>query len=163
MLVFRLDECINSRALASGCNDAGIARVRRFPAALRGQGVKDPEVLERLLGGDEILLTTDWALIDEHSRCIPDDNPGIVVVNNTPAEVRTLTQRLVTQILGEFKSGMPEWGGLSVRNSVVRITQECVEVLHVESGRVVRDAYLPFIEGGWAARLSEVLGRNAAR
>ena len=74
-----------------------------------------------------------------------------------------MTVGIALQGLRRFKSTFPDWHQVPWRNSVVETTTIGVEVWHVASGRLVRNAYLAFDSADWQIRLIGTLEKNARR
>ncbi|MEM8641502.1 MAG: hypothetical protein AAGG51_22205 [Cyanobacteria bacterium P01_G01_bin.54] len=129
MNIFQLDECINGKKLEKGCSEEGLCKVYRYPRNLKGE--KDPQMLNELLPKGNPLVTIDYALLEDHLNAIPAKHPGIIIINNEIP--KTITLKIVRSILARFKSSFPEWYNLSLNNSIVLLTQESIEISHIES------------------------------
>ncbi len=96
------------------------------------------------------MITIDRALPNQHSDCIPEQNPGIVVIaysryiDRSREALKTMTTRAASRILRQFKQRVPEWHKLEVRNSIVEITNKGIEIWHVEGSRLKFDTYLDY-------------------
>jgi hypothetical protein len=148
MTTFQFDECSDDLEVIEACNAEHLAEARRLDPDLVEK--KDPEILRVLMQRSTPLVTIDRALPAKHCDCIPDQNPGIIVVaysryiDRSRETLRTMTTRAAGRILRQFKQRVPEWHKLEVRNSIVEITNKAVEVSHVEQGRLKFDAYLDY-------------------
>jgi hypothetical protein len=165
MSIYRLDECLDDKRFALECNaeskQAGHpVTVNGFPRALKGK--EDCEILPILMIANEPLVTKDRNIAALHAYCIPDGSPGIIIVANAPGIPQTMTIKQVAKILVPFKASFPGWPRTPLRNSVITITQEGVDVRHVIGNRLISDSYLPF-DAGWQAKLTSLLERNASR
>lgn len=161
MIRVQLDENINARKLANACNSEGRSQVRRFPPEWRGQGIKDPDVLERFLADDALLLTTDENIALDHDYIIPDRHPGIIIVQQADAAVRTMTWRISQAIIADLKSVLIDWDSVVWNNSVVTLRPTYVEVRHAEAGRLKVDDLLQRNIAGWEDALRNVLLTNS--
>jgi hypothetical protein len=158
MIVYQVDQCMNSRRFIETCTGQGLVGVRSFPRGLKGR--KDPEVLRNLLPSGCPLLTTDRTIHFDHASEIPGSHPGILIVANV-VQIATLTTRSAMCVLAEFKKTFPNWYDTPLKNSVVELTEVAAEVWRVERGQVKRVAYIAFAEPGWQERLVSVLQENA--
>ncbi len=161
MLVFQLDECINSKKLAQDCEKEGKARVRRFPSNLRG--AKDPVVVRHLLladGATGPLVTFDRTLADEQSQSLNRHHGGLVVVEKAIDTHRTMTSNTARQIIEKFKEKFPMWHEVPWGNSIVRITETHVSVSRVVDGVPVQDLFRTFDSPDWAREVEQALKNN---
>jgi hypothetical protein len=159
MTTFQLDECLNDRRFQEDCEAGNLAKVYRYPRALRGQD--DAVVLSTLLQRPNPLLTKDRHMPDDHVAAIPENHPGLVVIANAPDIPQTITMPGVRKILANFKQLFPEWHQVALRNSVIELTQVGVEVRCLQGGRLVRNDYLPFDNTGWKEQLISILNNNS--
>jgi hypothetical protein len=158
MITVQLDECCNSRRLVEMCKVEGKADVRRFPRASRGIGLKDPEVLKRFMPLDIPLLTTDHSLPEEHTADIPLSHPGIVIVRSSkPWSQRTQD---ILDVLEIFKAAVPQWNSLSLRNSIVELWHDHVDVYRAERGRLTKSVQMDFASGTLVDKLLSQLRQN---
>src|SRR5271154_1612318 len=100
MNTFQLDECLNDKRFQADCEAGGLAKVYRYPRALRGQ--EDSVVLSTLLRRPNPLLTKDRDMPDQHVSSIPETHPGLVVIANAPDVPQTITMPGVRKILADF-------------------------------------------------------------
>jgi hypothetical protein len=161
MTTFQLDECLNSKKLVLGCAQEGLCQVFRFPSDMKG--LKDPEMLNQLLPKGNPLITTDFALLDEHLNSIPEYHPGIILIANSESVPQTLTIKKVQTILRKFKTKFSQWHQVFWQNSIVCITQDSVNVLHIEAGYLKEDGYLTYQSIDWEKTLEDLLYQNAKR
>jgi len=161
MTIFQLDECLNSKKLVLGCAKEELCKVFRFPSNMRG--LKDPEMLNQLLPKGNPLITTDFALLDEHLDSIPEYHPGIILIANSESMPQTLTIKKVQAILKKFKTKFSQWHQVSWQNSIVCITQDSVTILHIEAGHLKEDDYFIYQSLNWDQTLEDALCRNAKR
>ena len=160
MIVFQLDQCLDSKRFVRECSTEGLCQVQRLPPALRNE--PDAALLTVLMGTKNPILTFDRELPQDHATFIPDENPGIIVLSNFPSP-QTMTVRIAQRLLQGFKSAFPDWHQVAWRNSVVEITSIGVEVWHVSRGALVRNGYQGFDNSGWQERLKAVLAENSRR
>jgi hypothetical protein len=122
--------------------------------------LKDPEMLNQLPKGNP-LITTDFALLDEHLNSIPEYHQGIILIANSESVPQTLTIKKVQAILRKFKTKFSQWHQASWQNSIVCITQDSVNVLHIEAGNLKEDGYFLCQSLNWDKTLEDALCRNA--
>lgn len=158
MIAFQLDQCLDSKRFVRNCTAEGRCQLFRLPPPLRG--AEDPQLLAGVMAVANPLVTFDRSLAHEHTAHIPQNNPGIIVISNYPAP-QTLTVSIAQKVLAKFKSAFQDWHQVSWRNSVVEITSLGVEVWHVASGKLVRDAYFAFDTADWQGGLRTALHANA--
>lgn len=158
MNLFQVDQCMDSKRFVESCASAGVADVRRFPRRRAGQ--KDPEILRAVLSTGRTLITTDRGIHIEHAAHFPEIHPGVVIVA-VISPGKTLTTRQVARILSHFKQAFPEWHRVTLRNSVVEVTEVGVEVWKVGRGMVDRSGYLDFQQTDWQSKLIRLLDENA--
>ena len=165
MTTFLLDQNVNKKSLAETCNREGFAHVRRFPSEWKMQagGFKDPDLLQKVMVGNQPLLTNDRNIAREHATIIPPINPGIIIVGFCKGTIKPLGKGDIERILRQFKQSFPQWHVTTWNNSIVEITQKHAEVWHVETGDLRSDDYISFDELNWSGRLAGVLEKNAAR
>jgi hypothetical protein len=161
MMTFQLDECLSAKKLISACHAQGQVTVRAMPRRMKGSA--DPQILDTVMAGSNPLLTVDAAIAEDHVAHIPDFHPGIVMVVNAPSVPQTMTVSIARRILAAFKQSFSDWHMISLRNSVVQVSQEGVEVSQVIGGALQRSAYLPFSASDWKSQLQALLGANAGR
>ncbi len=157
MICYQLDECADFKRLAERCAAEGLVDLRRCPKKLKRK--EDPEVLDAILGSNSTLLTTDRTIHCEHNRHIPDAHPGILIIASLAPW--TLRARDVERILRQFKSAFPNWHTITIRNSVVEITERYAEIWKVVGGTVVRFGRVEFTKDGWQDELRKLLSQNA--
>ncbi len=161
MITFQLDECLNSKKFVLGCAQEGLCKVFRFPSDMKG--LKDPEMLNQLLPRKLPLVTTDFALLDEHLNSIPEYHPGIILIANSENVPQTLTIKKVQAILRKFKTKFSQWYQVSWQNSIVCITQDSVNVLHIEDSHLKNDGYFTYQSLDWDKILEDILCQNTKR
>jgi hypothetical protein len=158
MITFQFDQCLNSKRFARDCQAEHLCETLRLPAALAD--AKDPDLLRTLMARENPLVTFDRALPRDHAPCIPERNPGIIVLTNFPAP-QTMTIRIAQHILKRFKLAFPQWHEVSWMNSIVEITTINVEVWHVDQAKLIRNAYLGFDSADWQTQLQDLLRLNS--
>jgi hypothetical protein len=165
MITFQLDQNVNKRSLAETCQKEGKAGVWRFPKkwSTIAEGFKDPDLLPVVMAGDKPLVTNDRNIAKENARFIPSKNPGIAIVGFAKGTIKPLGRGDIEKILVNFKAQFPRWHLVSWSNSVVEITQNSVEVWHVEAGNLGPDDYWPMTQPGWPNLFEAVLRKNASR
>jgi DNA-directed RNA polymerase specialized sigma54-like protein len=127
------------------------------------KGLKDPEMLNQLLPKGNPLITTDFALLDEHLNSIPEHHPGLILIANSETVPQTLTIKKVQAILRKFKTKFSQWHQVSWQNSILCITQDSVTILHVEAGYLKEDGYLTYQLFDFDKLLKSALCQNAKR
>ena len=160
MIAFQLDQCLDSKRFASACSAAGHCDVFRLPPALRG--AEDPNLLSMVMAGPNPLVTFDRALAHDHTRFIPELNPGIIVVSNYPSP-QTMTVSVAQKLLHDFKTAFPTWHQVFWNNSIVELTTLGVEVWHIAGGGLMRNEYLAFTTPDWKPRFRAILDENSRR
>lgn len=162
MTAFQFDKCFDDKKVIKKCNDEGHATALRLPRNLRD--AEDPELLKVFMPGRHAMVTTDRALPTQHTAHIPDTNPGIVVVCYSRDVLKTITTGAAAKILDQLKSSLSTWHQTSVANSIVEITEQSVEVFHVEAGKLIQDTYLDFKkESDWPVQFLNTLQKNVLR
>ena len=168
MNTFQFDKCLNSRRVVKACNDEGLVCARRLDWHLND--AEDPELLAAYMSGQNPLITTDRALPGEHSECIPDRNPGIIVVafsrsiDKSRETLKTMTADAAAKILHKFKQAFPDWHKVSVCDCIIEITDKDIEVLCVENGVLRSELCLDYAKiSDWAVQLlSHLDGKSAS-
>jgi hypothetical protein len=145
------------------CKKTGLAETSRFERRHRNKKMQDPEVMAYYFGLNRVLLTFDKALIDEHENDIPGLNPGIIVVQHSPALLRTLTQKSAEKIIAKFKEIIPDWYEVPWSNSIVRISDIAVEICRKEESGVVTLVYTELTETDCAEQIRKHLQQNYVR
>ncbi len=163
MTNFQFDKCFNDKKIIERCNAGEQVTALRLPRKLFD--AEDPELLAALLPLGNPIVTIDRALPSEHASHIPDANPGIVVVCYSRNVVnRTLTTHAAASILERFKQQVTIWNTVSIRNSIITITEADVEVCHVQNGRLERDSHLVYYsQPNWVTILLASLQTNTDR
>ena len=161
MITFQLDECLNDKALAADCNSQGLATAFRFPKTLKGK--TDSEVISGLLNRNNPFLTKDTGFVDDHIKDMPELHPGVVIIHNGYANPQTITIKIVRKILAKLKEVFPEWHQVDLRNSIVELTPESIQLQHLEGWNLILDSDLSLEEERLVASVMEVLTRNANR
>lgn len=163
MKAYQLDENLNDKRLADGCNSEGKCTVRRYPGRLRGE--KDPVMLPELLSKDAPLLTRDFPIVHEHKNYIPKLHSGVIVVR-TKNTNRAFTTKIAMKNIETLKERFPPWAETNWTGVYLEIDEEGIYVgdLHdlYSSGRSIRFDTAKFeSEMREAIRaLSEQLGVN---
>jgi hypothetical protein len=160
MISYQVDECLNSKKLVLACAEEGLVNVRRCPRRLKQRD--DPEVLRDVLPSEWSLVTTDRVIHLEHSRFFPREHSGVLIVATSESS-RTLSIKNVLAILRKFKAAFSDWHEVSLRNSVVEITEQQAEVWRVSNGNAERIGFFEFNTGGWQDSLRSLLQQNSSR
>jgi hypothetical protein len=165
MTTFQLDQNVNRRSFAENCQKEGRAGVWRFPSAWskKADGFKDPELLPIVMSGDKPLITNDRNIARLHVDSIPGNNPGILIVGFCKGTIRPIGSGDIEKLIAIFKNNFPDWDTVSWSNSVVEITQQGVEVWHVDNGTLPRDLYVEFDDSNWQQLLKDALVKNNRR
>jgi hypothetical protein len=157
MTAYQLDQCLNSKRFADSCARQGLAEINRFPRRLLHR--KDPDVLGVILPSNHALLTIDRRMHFEHAASIPDQHSGILIIARSVQ--RTLGISDVARILTKFKSAFPNWHAVSIRNSIVEITETSVQVWISQSRTIKSISFVTFDQDGWQEVLAGVLRENS--
>jgi hypothetical protein len=126
--VFQFDECSDCRSFIKKCNQQGLAVARRFKKKHRHTSLKDPEMLAIYLALGGVLITYDNNMIDEHEDAVPEQSPGIIIIEHSSEVPYTLTQSSAEKIIGRFKTVLPDWNQVPWANSIVRITERSISI-----------------------------------
>lgn len=162
MTTFQFDQCFDDKKVIKNCNEEGLATAHRLPKELRG--TEDPELLAVLMQRTAPLVTLDRALPAEHTKHIPEANPGIIVVNYSRDVLRTITTTAASKILAQFKEKVPSWHQLTLQNSIIEITEQSVEIWHIEGGELMEDVYIDIEKDqDWIDIFLQILETNARR
>jgi hypothetical protein len=157
---FQFDECSSAKSFIKSCNDQKLCVAVKYPKKLKGK--KDPEMLDVCMQTPNVLLTFDLTICETNLSHIPEQNPGIVMVGHSLKIPYTMTVNSATKIVGAFKQHFPEWHAIPWNNSLVRITDESVEVAHRTVAGIVPDFYSLLSESGWQEVLKATLTHNSA-
>lgn len=166
MTAFQFDECCSWPSYIKGCNKEGLSRAHKFSKTLKAKlgGTKDPEMLAFYMKKDTVLITTDKALPNEHPEHIPAVNPGIIVFEHSEKLLNTVTIKSITGIAKAFKELFPQWHTVKWSNSIVRISDDCIQGgRKTDAGGVVVEFYRKLTDNGWQADLHAYLDANATR
>ncbi|MGO8751665.1 MAG: hypothetical protein ACLQNE_37465 [Thermoguttaceae bacterium] len=117
-------------------------------------------MLDELLPRGCTLVTTDREIHWLHSTHTPDEHSGILIIATSNSS-RTIRIHDVEQILRQFKSDFLGWYSMSLRNLVVEITEQQVEVWKVVGGIIKRFGWVEFTKAGWQDELRDLMARNA--
>ena len=158
MISYQVDECLNSKKLVRACAEEGLVNVRRYPERLKQ--CDDPVVLQDVLPSDWTLITTDREIHLAHGAFIPNEHSGILIVATCQSS-RTLGIKDVFRILRNFKATFPDWPAVSLRNSIVEITEQQAEVWQVVNGNAKRIGFFEFSTAGWQDDIRSLLHENA--
>jgi len=137
-----------------------LCKVRRYPDNERG--TKDPQMLQKYMSLDGIVVTFDRNIVDEHGSHIPDVNPGIIMISNF-IRAHTMTAAAAQDILKNFKALYADWHLLSWNNSIINLTDASVEVGYMRSGKLTVELRKVFTERGWQDQLRTALEKNVKR
>lgn len=165
MTSFQLDQNVNKKSLARDCERQGLANVARFPSEWKNRpgGFKDPDLLPIVMKGNRTFVTNDRKIAQENASAIPDEHPGIIIVGFCKGTVKPIGRGSIEGILASFKIKYPDWHVVSWSNTIAEITQQSVEVWHIENGILRSDEYLPFDRPFWTTALSDWLSKNSNR
>jgi hypothetical protein len=157
---FQFDECIDSKTLFNSCSAQGLAKPIRFPANLKG--TSDEQLLPSILSKPYSFLTCDSRIVRQHHLFIPALHPGIIMIANAPGHYPSLTEKTIINILDNFKKHLPWWNTVPWKNSIVKITQQFVEISRIKSGIVEEQIKLDYSDPDFKDRLEEILTSNAS-
>ena len=159
MSIFQLDECINSKSLATECQQDG-GDVRRYPHAMFGS--KDPEMLAALVTKSTI-VTSDKRISQQHAADIPLNNCGIIQLAVRAGPPPATLPEYKT-LLARFKGDFVAWRTCDYTGSIVTITPTFIQVSHVEpGGLLVSDGVVDRNAIGWQRQLASWLEANRVR
>jgi hypothetical protein len=166
MTTFQFDKCFNDKKVIKACNEEGLVVARKLDREMND--AKDPEILDYYIRRGNPLITIDRALPEEHAQCIPDVNPGLVVVayskyiDRNREQLKTMTTRAVARILHHFKQEFPEWDRMMIANRIFEITDKYISISRVASGKLILNLHLEFAtDPEWTSRLRDFLGLPA--
>ena len=160
-MTFQLDESSNDERFERACKSAGKADLWRYPKAFKGK--PDPEILPHFMAQANTFLTVDHHIAEDHTKYIPDFNPGLVMIHYSAENPRTMTSKGMQKIIQQFKGNFATWHQHSFANSVIKLNEKEVRIWHVEGGALIEDAYLPFARSDWQTVMANILSKNAAR
>jgi hypothetical protein len=132
------------------CNAGGESIVHRYPRELRGR--KDHEMMPVILTGDRTLLTTDRKMVEDHTDCIPDSNPGVVLVKTINSK-RPLTSATVSRIIDNFKSRFPSWASTDLRNTYLEMDETGVYISRLHKEYFSSSVFVDINDAEFATRL----------
>src|SRR5262245_3591915 len=134
MTAFQLDDCLRDRDFLAGClKDRHLALTRKFPDELsttfahKRKWQKDSHVLSVFLPGADPFVTSDKEIVRDNIHEWPDCHCGVIIVGDAKRR-NTAGFRQFREAFLNFKKGFPGWHSAPWRSSIVRITQESVEV-----------------------------------
>lgn len=160
MSAFVFDDCIFSKKLKAECDRQGLVNTQRLQDDLRAEG--DQRILPTVVGQGSVLVTEDRKIAEENAECLSRGHPGLVVVASEDS-TRTLTDELVRAILRKLKTVFPNWHCITIRNSIVEITQRTVLVWHAAGSKLDYDHHVALDDPRMPEALLGVLSRNASR
>lgn len=152
MKTYQLDENINDKQLAKSCNEQGLAWAKR--QSRKDKGRKDPDWVPRVIAQGDTLVTLDRRIIDDCRRAVPEENPGIVILENDESIPFTIRSKDAKKILATLKSAMPDWHN-DWCNSVIRLSQQRIIVGHIEDGQFVLDRNLSLLDPDWKEQFAD--------
>lgn len=158
MLAYQVDQCATWTTFVKACNDQGLVQVWGFPRKLKDED--DPVVLAHVLPSGRTLITTDRAIHHDNLAHIPRKHAGILIVA-LASPTRTMTMAGARRVLANFKTAVPHWHRISLRNSIVELTDRSVQVWTVREFGLQQLAFLPFDAPDWQNQLRRVLDDNA--
>jgi hypothetical protein len=100
-------------------------------------------------------------MIDDHEGQIPEQSPGIIVIEHSPDLPYTLTIASVERIVAHFKSKLSDWHTVSWANSIVRITEKSVAVFRKRSTGVRCDCFVEFSDATCDEQIRNCLLQNS--
>jgi len=159
MTVFQLDECCSAKKHRTACNKEGLSKVNKFPSGHRS--LKDPQMLEIYMKKTSVFVTTDSRLKDQHTDCIPNEHPGILIVAQSNTNFGTLTVDRAFNIIAGFKKSFPDWYNVVWRNSIVKITDECIEAGRKVGDEIKIEFFRELRLVGWQDEFKLYLSTNA--
>lgn len=159
MITYQVDENTDSKHFVETCQRQGLVDVWRCPRRLKGE--PDPIVLGYVLQSGRTLLTNDRRIHLDNLVHVPERHCGILIITKTrsPTTIRIAD---VMRILSDFKSRFPAWHTTSLRNSIVEISENRVEVWRIDRGELA-SRVVDLNQGGWEHNLSTILNQNAER
>lgn len=159
MITYQVDENTDSKRFVETCQSQGLVDVWRFPRRLKGE--PDPIVLGSVLQSGRTLLTNDRRIHLDNLDHIPERHCGILIItkDRPPTTIRIAD---VVRILSEFKARFPAWHTTSLRNSIVEISENRVEVWRIDRSELA-SRVVDLNEDGWEQSLSTILNQNAQR
>jgi len=160
MSAFIFDDCIFSKDLKVECDRQGLVSTQRLEDDLRGK--EDCIVLPAIVNRGSVLVTEDRRMAEENAEFLSNDHPGLLVVASEES-TKTLTGRLVRAILNRLKSVLPNWHSVTMRNSIVEVTQRTVFVYHADRGTIHYDRHMPLDDPKMLEDLVTILNRNASK
>lgn len=116
---FRLDECLDSKALAQSCNAENKCVVERCPV----KGQPDEVVLEDVFDRKITLLTVDRTIIRDNAAKMRASNGGIIVIK-TKKPRPFMTIPLAKNMIALCKNNIPSWPTIDWSMIYVEIDEE---------------------------------------
>jgi hypothetical protein len=160
MNAIQLDEDCDAAHLERACQLEGKVTALRFPRQLKG--MKDPEVLQRLIPQAVPILTLDRGFAEENQAFVPDSHAGIVILALDDDALRTMTTKLAQRMLADIKGQIPEWDSVDISNSILVIRNSTIEVYRCRSHLVILDVSIDRNIDGWIDELLVSLHQNAS-
>lgn len=119
-------------------------------------GLKDPELLPKILEGPRTFVTFDREIAYENVAFIPTCHPGIIIVRDQ-ASLMTLTVKRARAILANFKDQLPEWHKLDWNNAVVEIDASAAQIFVVDGDQVRSKVIVDFSDPDWVSTFTQKL------
>lgn len=160
MTTFQFDENNSCTSFIRRCKKGGLASAKRFQRKHKNTGLKDPQMLAIYLALGGVLVTFDNHMIDDHEDDIPEQSPGIIIIEHSPAIPYTFTQKSAEKIIAKFKEKVPDWHQVPWENSIVRLSDATICIGRKQRGSVIYD-YLETVEGADDAGIKAQLALNA--
>ena len=132
MITVQLDQCCEGKRISKACSASGRVDAWRFPKPLKAKPTPDEKVLERFLPQGRPFITTDWRMPGQQAERIPDSHAGIVVIRCKKAGQ---SDDDILAALGAFKIHEPEWDSLVIRNSIIDIWDDHVDICAARGAR----------------------------
>ena len=162
MRIVQLDEGIDAAHLVKACAKEGKILAYRFPEQLRNQGAKDPFVLDSLLPLGNALLTIDKEFVEDHLDHVPNEHPGIIIVDQDDDAILTMQTNIAQRMLAKFKADFAGWHIAPWENSIVTIRDSVVVVYRVEEGNITdRQAWVCDDASPWQTEVLNMIQLNA--
>ncbi len=160
MLGIHLDENLSGKKLQARCRSDGLSKVWRVLPEDKGN--VDNDVLKYASSSGLVLVTGDrkFALQVQDDALI--GFPGLIIVSNASPESPSMGTKRIVEVLAPVKSVITDWTSVDLKDSVVLITDEYIEVQHLEDGSLVSDCIVELDEDG-ISELEQVIQGNAKR
>ncbi len=108
-----------------------------------------------------VFVTIDSRLKDQHHNCIPEDHPGILIIQQSSTLFGTLTVDKAFGIISRFKKSFPDWHSVAWSNSIVKITDECIEAGRKIDEEIKMEFFGDFSLSDWQDAFKNYLTKNA--